>query len=305
MRKFPESNYWAIFNDGVTVRFVYDPKKPITNLQYPEFYDIKITNTCSGKCPWCYMNSQENEPHYPEIVQKFKDFFGPMTMNQKPFQIAFGGGNPNEHPEFCKLMEVCSEMGIMPNYTTNGIGLTDSVIRATYSYCGGVAISTHSHLEDTWKMAVQRIKCGIVSPYPKCLELPPFVHLTRPENMEPLRVNLHIIVSDKASIQRMAAIYEEFKTRINYFVLLPQVAQGRATTGFEEEEFLFSTLRTIGDLKQFAFGAKLYPALCRQKQQGTPLDVMLYEPEIMSKFIDFKDMKMYPSSFDMGVTYVK
>jgi hypothetical protein len=225
------------------------------------------------------MNSQENEPHYPNIVQKFKDFFGSMDMNQKPFQIAFGGGNPNEHPEFCELMRVCHEMGIMPNYTTNGMGLTDEVIKATWCFCGGVALSTHPHLDKIWKEGVDKCR---------------FAYLGGN-----LKVNLHIIVSDKESIQRMAAIYEEFKTRINYFVLLPQVAQGRATTGFEEEDFLFSTLRTIGDLKQFAFGAKLYPALCRQKQQGTPLDVMLYEPEIMSKFIDFKDMKVYPSSFDL------
>lgn len=280
MRKFPEHNYWAIFNDGVTVRFVYDPKKPIADLLYPEFYDIKITNTCSGKCPWCYMNSQENDPHYPNIVQKFKDYFGSMDMNQRPFQIAFGGGNPNEHPEFPELMKVCHNMGIMPNYTTNGMGLTDDVLMATRRYCGGVAFSTHPHLDMVWKSGVKNIRQYLSSYKTK--------------------VNLHIIVSDKDSVQRMVTIYEEFKNKIDYIVLLPQVAQGRATTGFEEEDFLFTTLRTIGDLRQFAFGAKLYPALLRQRERGTPLDVMLYEPEIMSKFIDFKDMKVYPSSFDLA-----
>jgi hypothetical protein len=114
-----------------------------------------------------------------------------------------------------------------------------------------------------------------------------------------MKVNLHIIVSDQQSIRRMVQIYEEFKDQIDYFVLLPLVAQGRATTSFAEEEFLFNTLRTLGDLKQFAFGAKLYPALRRQAEKGTPLDVMLYEPEVMSKFIDMKDMKEYASSFDM------
>jgi hypothetical protein len=282
MRKFPESNYWAIFNDGVTVRFVYDPKKPIAPLKYPEFFDIKITNTCQGRCPWCYMDSQPDEHHYAGILKKFWDYFLPMSLNERPFQIAFGGGNPNEHPDFPALMKMCHEFYIMPNYTTNGMGLTDSVLYATHIYCGGVAVSTHQHLDSVWREAVDRIRSYMLG--------------------STLKVNLHLIISDKDSIQRMASIYEEFKGKINYFVLLPQVAQGRATTGFEEEDFLFTTLRKFGDLKQFAFGAKLYPALCRQREQGTPLDVMLYEPEIMSKFLDMKDMKLYASSFDLGRT---
>ena len=295
MRKFPDKNYWAIFNDGVTVRFVYDPAKPILPLDYPEFYDVKVTNTCHGKCSWCYMDSKCDEPHYPDIVKKFVDYFKPMDMNQRPFQIAFGGGNPNDHPEFVKLMEASHEMGIMPNYTTNGMGITPKVVQATYDYCGGVAVSTHRHLEPVWREAVDLLRNSVFygdSQWNKISFRPKM----KPEN---LKVNLHIIVSDKESIQRMVEIYEEFKDRIDYFVLLPMVAQGRATQSFTEEDFLFDALRRLGDLKKFAFGAKLYPALIRQGEKGTPLDVMLYEPEVMSKFLDLKDMKVYPSSFDL------
>lgn len=285
MRVEKESNYWAVFNDGVTTRFVYDPNKEISKLKFPEFYDMKITNSCSGKCSWCYMDSKENDPHYPNIVQKFKDYFEPMTMNHRPFQIAFGGGNPNEHPEFCELMKVCYEMGIMPNYTTNGMGLTEDVLNATYQYCGGVAISTHEHLDRVWRKAVKEIDSAGFS-------------FTGRRGFG-LKVNLHIIVSDEESIQRMIQIYEEFKNKIDYFVLLPMIAQGRSNQKFLAEDFLFDTLRKLKDTKKFAFGAKLYPSLQRQKKLGMPLDIMLYEPEVVSKFIDMKDMKIYNSSFDM------
>ena len=52
-REFPESNYRGIWYEGKTIRIALDPKKPITELEYPEFYDIKITGKCEGECPWC------------------------------------------------------------------------------------------------------------------------------------------------------------------------------------------------------------------------------------------------------------
>jgi MoaA/NifB/PqqE/SkfB family radical SAM enzyme len=43
------------------MRFQYDGDKPITNLEYPEFWDVKLTGRCGGTCPWCYMNSTKDE----------------------------------------------------------------------------------------------------------------------------------------------------------------------------------------------------------------------------------------------------
>lgn len=290
VRSYPDKNYWAVFSEGTTVRFTFDDSKPILDLDYPEFYDFKITNFCGGKCPWCYMSSSHAEEHYPDIVKKFEKFFTPMSMNQRPFQIAFGGGNPNEHPEFCRLMEVSCNLGILPNYTTNGMGVTEEVTRATWNYCGGVAMSTHEHLEEAWRRAVGEFlkpswtigKMGM--PY---RERPPY------------KVNLHHIVSDKASVQRMMAIYQEFQDKIDYMVVLPMVAQGRAEKSFSEPDFLFSALRKLPSLEKFAFGAKLYPHLLEEHNKGRSLPVALYEPEIMSKFVDMRDMKQYGSSFDL------
>lgn len=289
VRSFPDKNYWAVFNDGVTVRFTFEKDKPIGELDYPEFLDIKVTSRCtSGMCKFCYMSSVPNVEHPKDIVKKFLSHFEPMTMNQRPFQIAYGGGCCEEHPEFCDLLEATCRLGIMPNYTTNGVYFcgnspeVEKTINTTIRLCGGIALSTHHHLDKYWTKAARM-----------------FRDLGQDAGF-PLKVNLHHIVSDKESIQRLIAIYQEFKSRIDYFVILPLVAQGRATEEFHEEQFLFDTLRELPDLKQFAFGAKLYPALLRAKAAGRPLPVMLYEPEVMSKFIDMKDMKVYPSSFDLA-----
>lgn len=40
------------------------------------------------------------------------------------FQVALGGGNPNQHPDFIEMLEYTRSKGIVPNYTTNGLGLS-------------------------------------------------------------------------------------------------------------------------------------------------------------------------------------
>lgn len=99
-----ESNYRAVWCNGKTLRFAINPAKPITELKYPEFYDLKVTGNCEGNCPYCYMNSKVGD-HYVDIVQKVRNYFGPMAPNQRPFQVALGGGEPTSHPEFFRTVE--------------------------------------------------------------------------------------------------------------------------------------------------------------------------------------------------------
>jgi len=59
-------------------------------------------------------------------------------------QVALGGGNPNQHPAFCEILALTRrKYGIVPNYTTNGRGLTDDVLKATKQFCGAVAVSAY------------------------------------------------------------------------------------------------------------------------------------------------------------------
>jgi len=52
-RTFPEHNYKGIYFNGKTLRLTLDPSKPITELKYPEFFDVCITGKCEGACPYC------------------------------------------------------------------------------------------------------------------------------------------------------------------------------------------------------------------------------------------------------------
>lgn len=274
-RIFPENNYKSIWCNGKTLRFTLDHTKPITELTYPEFYDIKVTGNCEGKCPYCYMDSKQEE-HYPDIIEKTRNFFKGMSKNELPFQVALGGGEPTSHPDFLELLKVLKEeFDICPNYTTNGMWVRDrkdikKLLEETKKYCGGVAISCHPHLMQYWVKAA-------------------LLYL-----QNDIKLNFHIIISDKESIDDFKDIYNSFKTRVDYFVLLPYGTQGRAPKKEIDWEYLLEVLPE--DQSKIAFGANFYPYLLKG---GHNIKVSLYEPEIMSKFIDLKDMKVYPSSFNL------
>ena len=269
VREFPESNYKGIWFGGKTIRVALDPKKGITELKYPEFYDIKITDHCKGGCPDCYMDSTVNGREFDDIVDKVHSYFGEMSPNQRPFQVAIGGGEPTTHPDFIMLLEELKSLGIEPNYTTNGMNITDDILQATNNLCGGVALSCHPHLEKHWESAAYRLSTVT-------------------------RLNFHLIISDRESIDYFMDVYEKWSSIIDYFVLLPYGVQGRAVDRQIDWDYLVKKLPL--DTAKIAFGANFYDYL---KGGGHDIKVSLYEPEILSKFLDLKDMKLYPSSFNL------
>jgi len=274
IRVFKEHNYKAIFDKGRTIRVKGDANKPITQLKYPEFYDVKITNYCTGGCEYCYQNSTVDGEDFSDIVNKTKLYFGSMTKNERPFQAVLGGGNPNQHVDFIELLKTYVELGIVPNYTTNGIGLTKDILDATKKYCEGVAISCHPHLEYEWRNSVKLLtKHGI-------------------------KTNLHIIISDKGSIDRFKSIQKEFNEIVHYFLLLPYMEKGRAKYKSIDYRYLEDELLLIPDNSKIAFGANFYEFLKKSKLKNT-YDLSLYTPEILSAFLDMSNMKLFESSFSL------
>lgn len=279
-RKFPEHNYKAVFCNGKTYRFALEGSSKITELDFPEFYDVKITNKCLGKCGYCYMNSLPNVSHFDDIVGKTDRFFGAMTPNERPFQVAIGGGEPTGHPEFIPLLKKFDELGIVPNYTTNGMFFDDDVefrgkhiadiLIATKKYCGGVAISCHPHLLYYWTNSAALFHKANV------------------------KLNFHIIISDRESSDYFREVYDCWYEKVDYFVLLPYGTQGRAQHKNIDWDYLVSVMPD--DKRKLAFGANFYQNLIND--DGKNIKASLYEPEIFSKFLTLENTGMlYNSSF--------
>lgn len=135
--------YSTIFNrkTGFFARLEHEKgKEPFWAPHGPELIDISITNWCDKNCSFCYRKSDPYGQHmlfsdYKKII----DHAAKCGCNQ----VALGGGNPNQHPEFINILKYTHNAGIVPNYTTNGRGITDEIIKATAQYCGAVAISAY------------------------------------------------------------------------------------------------------------------------------------------------------------------
>ena len=274
-RKEPTANYSSVFINGKTIRIPIDKTKTITELRYPEFLDVGINSKCAGGCTYCYTSATSKGYNFHNIVEKIHTFFGTLDMNQRPYQVALGGsGEPTLHDKFIEVLETFHSLSIVPNYTTNGMHLSDKVIDATKKYCGGVAITLHRHLEKFWRKGIETlIENGI-------------------------KTNVHIVVSDKDSVDFLKQVYAEYNGRIDYFVLLPYMNVGFAENDPRSIDYtaLEEWLDGVYQNGNIAFGSNFYEFLKTKREK---YDVSIYPPEIMSKYLIMDDdMKVYNNSFE-------
>ncbi len=150
VKRFAGDHYTAVFNpnSGFFARIEdAGETEPFWAEHGPELLDIAITNWCDRGCTFCYRKSDETGTHIS--LEDYEDVIR-QAQSLHVFQVALGGGNPNQHPQFPEILRITRERyGIIPNYTTNGRGLTPKVLEATATYCGAVAVSAYPPYEET------------------------------------------------------------------------------------------------------------------------------------------------------------
>lgn len=101
-----------IFEDGTKVR---ENKQDFFKPEFPESFDLKITNKCDRGCLYCHENSVVNGEHGDILNLPFINSMHPYT------EIAIGGGNPLEHPYLYKFLKLCEEKQFIPSMTVNQV----------------------------------------------------------------------------------------------------------------------------------------------------------------------------------------
>ena len=151
----PETGFFARVPDK-------ERREPFWSPHGPELMDISITNWCDKGCSFCYKSSTKHGKHmaladYKRVISQ--------AAEMGTFQVALGGGNPNQHPDFIEILEYTASKGVVPNYTTNGRGLSDEILDATRQHCGAVAVSAyppyHETAETIDKLAQYGIKTNV------------------------------------------------------------------------------------------------------------------------------------------------
>ena len=115
--------------------------------EFPHLLDVGIMGHClhgrTGLCVkagiGCYQNGLTIEQ--PNMaIEDFRDIV--LQCRDKTNQFALGGrGDPDQHEQFKEILELCTENGIVPNFTTSGYGLTPEHARLCRRHCGAVAVS--------------------------------------------------------------------------------------------------------------------------------------------------------------------
>ena len=156
INRYKSLGYTSFFNSESGF-FARVPDKnvdePFWSPHGPELMDISITNWCDMGCTFCYKSSNKRGKHM--ALDDYKSVID-QASEMGTFQVALGGGNPNQHPDFVEIIEYTKSKGIVPNYTTNGRGLDSKILEATKNHCGAVAVSAYPPYDET-AVAIRRL----------------------------------------------------------------------------------------------------------------------------------------------------
>ena len=95
--------YGSVFSRKEKLRLQVD-SIPDMIPEYPELVDMKITDACQHKCPFCYMASTPNGKH-----AELKDVYNLIHQFKYKTEFALGGGNVLLHPYFTSIVKRISE----------------------------------------------------------------------------------------------------------------------------------------------------------------------------------------------------
>lgn len=285
LKRFPKQRYTAMFNPNsgffARVEDVGAPE-PFWAEHGPELLDVGITNWCDGGCFFCYRKSNETGQHmnvadYREVVQQAKSMHA--------FQIALGGGNPNQHPHFVEILRLTREdFGIVPNYTTNGRGLSSEVLDATRRYCGAVAVSAYGPYHETADAIERLVACGITT-------------------------NVHFILSSRSINTAIEWLRTPppFLAQTNALVFLNYKPVGRyaderllANRSPRIEEFLNLSMKVLHPWR-IGFDTCSITGLARVSSAHN-VSLEGCDAGRFSLFVS-EDLKVYPCSFMVGTSY--
>lgn len=80
--------------------------------EFPESFDLNITNRCDGGCPWCYQGCTPDGEHADLLSAKFLDTIHPFT------EIAING-NDLSHPQLLEFLDRMLDRNVIVSMTVN------------------------------------------------------------------------------------------------------------------------------------------------------------------------------------------
>lgn len=280
-RHIGDYHFLADTKSGMTFRWGKTLEDNPTFAPVPELADISISNKCSKGCAFCYKNSTPNGnvmsvEEYCQVLDGFNTpDYGTI------FQVAIGGGEPLEHPDFLKIVDETVKRGIVLNFTTNGLLLTRDICAAIKGKIGALAISASS-ISD-----IERIRPSLAC-------------------TEGLRVNVHYILSSVSIDEATELVngkHNNLLKGINAVVFLTYKPAGRGNEKWllrmgEKTAAFINAVKSPNISCKLGFDACFVPMLIQSRAVRNEM-VDVCEGGFFSVYID-ENMNVSPCSFAEG-----
>lgn len=256
-RNIGDYHFLADQKTGVTFRWGETLNDNPVFAPVPELADISISNRCSKGCDFCYRASTPSGglmtvEDYCDVLDKMED---PKYGNV--FQVALGGGEPLEHPDFFDIIEETVKRRIVPNFTTNGRLLTEKTFERLIGKIGAMAIS----ITDMGEMEVLK---DVI------------------KQRNGVRVNLHYILSQKTISQATEIVegsYNDWLSDVNAIVFLTYKPAGRG--GVKD------VLKAGNELEGFLKRVKRQETTCKIGFDACFVPMMLHRTKGIDDYVDF------------------
>lgn len=274
IRNYPDSDYVVLFDksSGAFLRLGQSEESPFYNAKAPELLDISITNYCERNCSFCYRSSNINGKHMDieEYIRLVKE-----AQQLGVLQIALGGGNPNQHPDFIDILRVTRKHSIIPSYTTNGQGMSDEIYKATKEYCGALAVS--------W--------------YPPYIDA---LNVIEKSNENNIRINIHFMLNQSTIKDAILLLHNEsIIKRVNAVVFLNyKPIRSSLDLCLKDDTILNEFLNAVKETRYCKIGFDSCMISFLTKLNGTlkPETIDFCEAARFSAFIS-EESFMFPCSF--------
>lgn len=280
-RTIGDYHFLADKETGMTFRWGRSLDDNPTFAPVPELADISISNHCTKGCDYCYRSSTPNGALM--TLEDYCDVLDSMNFPEhgNVFQVALGGGEPLEHPDFFAIIDETLKRGIVPNFTTNGRLLTADTFERLKGKVGAMAIS------------ISRIE-----------EMALYDDLLKSRNG--IRINLHYILSRNSVEQAIDIVkgkHNEVLKDLNAIVFLTYKPAGRGNDanilqGGDMLNAFLKEMKTPKAACKIGFDACFVPMLLR-KTQGLDDYVDFCEGGFFSVYVNERK-EVSPCSFSNG-----
>ena len=268
----------GVFKDGA------ETKQDPFMASFPELLDVGIMGHCvhgkSGLCVKAGVECYQDGLHAAAPNMALEDFREIVRQCRgNTYQIALGGcGDPDQHEHFSEILKLCWEAGIVPNFTTSGLGLTPELAQLCREYCGAVAVSWYRS-----PYTLQAIDCLLQAD---------------------VKTNIHYVVSRRTIEEAITRLRERsFPDSINAIVFLLHKPVGlgsrqQVLQADDPEVKEFLSLACAGEHGyKIGFDSCSVPGLINRSSSVDMDSVDTCEGARWSAYIT-ADMKMLPCSFD-------